>query len=378
MARTPLSARHSMVSMGWCHEFGVTVREECGHPMRAGEAACQCPECGVVCEGQFAGCSTVWAAGPREVVLSRPVTPVAEPPVVNGGSAPGFNGKPAPVVNDDSVLAGSEGAASVPISAVQTAWPGLAVHARSWRPTPQVAAHTGEPEPEPVAEPAEPELAAKPAPLVAASDERRSQIFEWLRDSFEGVNSQMRVLSDSVSRQQQVLAGMTDAEEAAARLSQLADALPERIGAAVKEAVIAGQRAGQANPEQGHLTASTEEPPLETDQEQTHVADGAEERPPVTDEDWIAAMEDVVVELGPPTQTGIQTPETSSLEGEPRVLEADAPVAEPIAGGVDEPGRPADDPPPGFRTQLTGLASTVQGRINRSGWQEKLRSLSTR
>jgi len=246
-----------------------------------------------------------------------------------------------------------------------------------------VAAHTGEPEPEPVAEPAEPELAAKPAPLVAASDERRGQIFEWLRDSFEGVNSQMRVLSDSVSRQQQVLAGMTDAEEAAARLSQLADALPERIGAAVKEAVIAGQRAGQANagqanPEQGHLTASTEEPPLETDQEQTHVADGAEERPPVTDEGWIAAMEDVVVELGPPTQTGIRTPETSSLEGEPGVLEADAPVAEPIAGGVDEPGRPADDPPPGFRTQLTGLASTVQGRINRSGWQEKLRSLSTR
>src|SRR2546421_204901 len=30
--------------MGWCHEFGPQIREGCGHPMRAGESACVCPQ----------------------------------------------------------------------------------------------------------------------------------------------------------------------------------------------------------------------------------------------------------------------------------------------------------------------------------------------
>ncbi len=45
-------------------------------------------------------------------------------------------------------------------------------------------------------------------------------------------------------------------------------------------------------------------------------------------------------------------------------------------------GAPSADPDvesgSGLRTQLNSLASTVQTRLNRSGWQEKLRSLSTR
>jgi DNA-binding SARP family transcriptional activator len=55
--------------MGWCHEFGSQIRAGCGHPMRAGENACVCPECGVVCTGKFAACDEVWARGPREVHL---------------------------------------------------------------------------------------------------------------------------------------------------------------------------------------------------------------------------------------------------------------------------------------------------------------------
>src|SRR5436305_9777872 len=59
--------------MGWCHEFGPQIREGCGHPMRAGESACTCPQCGVVCRGRFTGCAEVWARGPREVhVISPP------------------------------------------------------------------------------------------------------------------------------------------------------------------------------------------------------------------------------------------------------------------------------------------------------------------
>src|SRR5438067_4917523 len=63
--------------MGWCHEFGPQIREGCGHPMRAGESACVCPQCGVLCSGRFAGCAEVWARGPREVHVVSPPTTLA-------------------------------------------------------------------------------------------------------------------------------------------------------------------------------------------------------------------------------------------------------------------------------------------------------------
>src|SRR5207248_10035873 len=76
--------------MGWCHEFGPQIREGCGHPMRAGESACSCPQCGVVCRGRFAGCAEVWARGPREVhVVSPPAAlPRRTPTPVRVSRAP--------------------------------------------------------------------------------------------------------------------------------------------------------------------------------------------------------------------------------------------------------------------------------------------------
>src|SRR5437762_13062349 len=74
--------------MGWCHEFGPQIREGCGHPMRAGESACSCPQCGVVCRGRFAGCAEVWARGPREVHVVSPPNALARrtvAPVRMGG-----------------------------------------------------------------------------------------------------------------------------------------------------------------------------------------------------------------------------------------------------------------------------------------------------
>src|SRR5437763_2293043 len=63
--------------MGWCHEFGPQIREGCGHPMRAGESACVCLQCGVLCSGRFAGCAEGWARGPREVHVVSPPTTLA-------------------------------------------------------------------------------------------------------------------------------------------------------------------------------------------------------------------------------------------------------------------------------------------------------------
>src|SRR5919107_54452 len=71
--------------MGRCHEFGSQIREGCGHPMRAGERACACPECGVICQGQFDGCPGVWARGPRPVALT--VAPAIEAPRVRALTA---------------------------------------------------------------------------------------------------------------------------------------------------------------------------------------------------------------------------------------------------------------------------------------------------
>lgn len=58
--------------MGWCHEFGPQIAETCEHPMTAGASSCSCTVCGTVCTGRFAGCTAVWARGPKEVVLEAP------------------------------------------------------------------------------------------------------------------------------------------------------------------------------------------------------------------------------------------------------------------------------------------------------------------
>ncbi|MDQ3679189.1 MAG: hypothetical protein M3378_01330 [Actinomycetota bacterium] len=203
--------------MGWCHEFGVTVQDDCAHLMTAGESSCHCRQCGVVCEGQFTGCATVWANGPREVVLARPDAQEAGPP-----PAPSLD-HATEAVGLPPLLANGER------RTVRTAWPLKEGQAMKVEP--------------PAPAPEQVESQAETTPR-RASDEARDQVFEWLQDSFEGLNSQIRVLSDAVSRQQQTLGTMTEAQAAAERLSQLADALPGRIGAAVQEAVTAGRHLG--------------------------------------------------------------------------------------------------------------------------------------
>jgi hypothetical protein len=225
--------------------------------MRAGESACLCRECGVVCEGQFNGCAAVWAAGPREVVLAR-----------SGPEA----------------------------------------------------------------------LDVAPEPLAAAqtAHQSRERVVGWLQDSFEGLSAQMRVLSDAVNRQQQVLGDMTEAQAAAARLSELADVLPERIGQAVYEALSAHQPSHDPRPEawgedvMGELRRVNDRPPVEP----TPIEVGDELAPQLM-------RERTIIDLTPM--------DTDSGTSAPRVV----------------------------RSHLGSVASTVESPINRGGWQEKLRSLST-
>src|SRR3954469_10556287 len=55
--------------MGWCHEFGPDISDDCHHPMTAGESRCFCEVCGITRPGRFAGCSEVWLRGPKDTSL---------------------------------------------------------------------------------------------------------------------------------------------------------------------------------------------------------------------------------------------------------------------------------------------------------------------
>src|SRR3954470_6721871 len=102
--------------MGWCHEFGPQIREGCGHPMRAGESACSCPQCGVVCRGRFAGCAEVWARGPREVHVVSPPNAIARRTV----TPVRMGGQPA-----QEASAGADQARTEVLSWLQAAFDGL-------------------------------------------------------------------------------------------------------------------------------------------------------------------------------------------------------------------------------------------------------------
>ena len=84
--------------MGWCGDFGCTIKSSCDHRMVAGPRSCSCDACGVVCGGKYSGCKEVWAAGPRPGLTMRPSTP---------GRAGGRNG--AVSLPDPEVRTGSPG-----------------------------------------------------------------------------------------------------------------------------------------------------------------------------------------------------------------------------------------------------------------------------
>ena len=133
-----------MGAMGRCHEFGSQIREGCGHPMQAGERACACPECGVVCQGQFDGCPDVWARGPRPVPLT-----------VTGAAAIA-----APRVR--ALAAG-------PVS-------GQATEA----PDPPTNGHSAPPPPPPP-----PPTAAQPPRSPGQGADSRTEVLRWFEDAFD-------------------------------------------------------------------------------------------------------------------------------------------------------------------------------------------------
>ncbi len=269
--------------MGWCHEFGVTVREGCGHPMRAGEAACECPRCGIVCEGQFKGCTTVWAAGPREVVLVRPEAR-----------------------SDEQVLAPASASSDLARS-VQTAWPLTDAQEGIWL---KVSPPPADEQVRTVAEQVQSLVevsAAEAAPVGSATDEARGQIFEWLAGLLRG--SQLPTAS-AVRQSEPPAAGSgrdvrlpcgSRASLGAGRRSSRTHRCRRAGGGHRREALVgrrggAGRRTGEGvGLGKGSGTAPGPEPEL------TPLAVTAGEHWPPPERDWISAVEEVMIDLRHPT-----------------------------------------------------------------------------
>ena len=189
--------------MGRCHEFGSQIREGCGHPMRAGERACACPECGIVCEGQFDGCPDVWARGPRPVALSV------------------------------------SGAAAIAAPRVRALAAGTATES-SARTT---NGHTAEPPP--------PAPSAPPRSPGQGADSR-TEILRWFEDAFDELRNELHALASTVTRQQAMLAELLDSREAELRVVMVAESLPELAGEAAAKA-LADQSGGLADVVAGSL-----------------------------------------------------------------------------------------------------------------------------
>jgi hypothetical protein len=185
--------------MGRCHEFGSQIREGCGHPMRAGERACACPECGVICQGQFDGCPGVWARGPRPVALT--VAPAIEAPRVRAlaaGPDPGRAGMNGPTVAAATSNGNGNGNGN--------------------------AGYAAPPPPPPRAEPAQ-------------SGGTRTEILQWFEDAFDELRNELHALANTVSRQQAMLAELLDSREAELRVVMVAESLPELVGEAAAKAL---------------------------------------------------------------------------------------------------------------------------------------------
>lgn len=178
--------------------------------MRAGERACACPECGVICQGQFDGCPDVWARGPRPVALT--VAPAIEAPRVRALAA-----------GPESAGAGANPPVAAPAATSNGTGTGNANGS---------GGYADPPPPPPGGEPAQ-------------SGGSRTEILQWFEDAFDELRNELHALASTVTRQQAMLAELLDSREAELRVVMVAESLPELVGEAAAKA-LADQSDGLA------------------------------------------------------------------------------------------------------------------------------------
>ncbi len=184
--------------------------------MRAGEGACACPECGVVCEGQFDGCPDVWARGPRPVSLT--ITPALAIPRLRAlapGSGPAptqpqpASPAPAPAKSNGNSNGNGNGNGSA--------------HGNGYGAQPPPP-----PPPPPGAAAGRPTAGAGPA---------RTEVLRWFEEAFDELRNELHAVVSGVTRQQAMLAELLDSREAELRVVMVAESLPVLAGEAAAKAL---------------------------------------------------------------------------------------------------------------------------------------------
>ncbi len=84
-----------------------------------------------------------------------------------------------------------------------------------------------------------PVIPAEPAAVPEPADDGRGEVLEWLQSAFDGVRGDLALVIDAVGRQHEALTTLAQARAATTHLVELAEALPDRVRAAVADAVAA-------------------------------------------------------------------------------------------------------------------------------------------
>ena len=226
--------------------------------MRPGDKSCNCPECGVVCGGQFDGCADVWARGLRPVTISAPAA-------VSVGN--GLEWTPQAVLNPPVPASASRRASEV-LARVTERTAAAGALADSDPPSPSHPSQATDPEihvpprpmystgrppsgasaPEPRPRPHERRSDPGPAPAdreprpatpakLADSPGARAQLFQWFEAEFNKLRGELQALVGTVTQQQAMVAELLEDRQVNQRLTIVAESLPDVVDEAVRSAM---------------------------------------------------------------------------------------------------------------------------------------------
>ena len=115
--------------MGQCYEFGVTIKDGCGHAMRVPTktGACVCPTCKARCEGRFEACARIVSEkGYVPVTAPQWAVDCTEPPAIESPlprrvtlAVPGIAADSSPPSGDVGVLRAELDAAKAELAALK-------------------------------------------------------------------------------------------------------------------------------------------------------------------------------------------------------------------------------------------------------------------
>jgi transposase-like protein len=194
--------------MGLCRDFGSQIAEGCNHLMQADVASCHCDECGVVCKGRFEACPSVWAQGPRPVVIEPPrslLSPKVGRHDTNGHGDHGPSATDDPVATANGALDGAEVS---PVTAPGTETP--------------------------------------KRPSIDGAEVRR-----WFQSTFDSLRAEIEVLRGALSQEQVIVARLIESRVGEAKVD--GELLRGLVDAAVRDAVRS-----EASELSGNLTAKVD------------------------------------------------------------------------------------------------------------------------